>query len=419
MRSGAPKETKFYDVLGVPVDANEDQIKKAYRKMAVKYHPDKNPGNSTAVEKFKEVSAAYEVLSDPDKKSTYDRFGEEGLQGGGFHASSAQSIFEQFFSMGGDPFGRSKGGRGKQKGEDITFNLGVTLKDLYNGKTSKLRVSRNAVCSQCSGRGSLKEGASQNCSTCKGQGIRIITQQIGPMIQQMQTVCNDCKGKGSVIKDKDKCPHCGGNKVIPEEKQIEVHIDRGMQQGQRINFYGEGEQEPGIEAGDIIVILKEKKDDKNPDIFKRQENDLHYQHKITLLEALTGFKFYIKHLDDRHLLVSSEPGTIIKPGDIKVIENEGMPIHKQSYKGRLLIHFEIEFPKPEQLDEPKKTKLKEILPKPAALKTPQGDIDEVTTSEYQPNARRSSGRRDEMETDDDDDEGRPRATQAQCMHCIM
>jgi len=208
--------------------------------------------------------------------------------------------------------------------------------------------------------------------------------------------------------------------VIPEEKQIEVHIDRGMQQGQKINFYGEGEQEPGIEPGDIIVILKEKKDDKNLDIFKRKDNDLVYQHKITLLEALTGFKFYIKHLDDRNLLVSSEPGSIIKPGDIKVIENEGMPIHKQSYKGNLLVQFDVEFPRSEQIDEPKRAKLKEILPKPAPLKAPtSGEVDEVTTIDYHPSAGRRGGRRpDEMETDEDEDGDRPR-TQAQCMHCIM
>eukprot|EP01103_Thecamoeba_quadrilineata_P019039 TRINITY_DN7553_c0_g1_i1.p1 TRINITY_DN7553_c0_g1~~TRINITY_DN7553_c0_g1_i1.p1 ORF type:complete len:420 (-),score=66.47 TRINITY_DN7553_c0_g1_i1:70-1329(-) len=414
------RHTEYYERLGLTPEASVDDVKKAYRRLAVKFHPDKNP-DPQAQDKFKEISAAYEVLSDPEKKSTYDRYGEEGLQGGGFHASSAQSIFEQFFNMGGDPFGRGGKGRGKQKGEDITFNLGVTLRDLYNGKTSKLRVSRNAVCPQCSGKGSMKEGASQNCSTCKGQGVRIITQQIGPMIQQMQTVCNDCKGKGSVIKEKDRCPHCGGNKVIPEEKQIEVHIDRGMQQGQRVTFYGEGEQEPGVEPGDIIVILKEKRDDKNPDVFKRKDNDLIYQHKITLLEALTGFKFYIKHLDDRNLLVTSEPGSIIKPGDIKVVEGEGMPIHKQSYKGNLLIQFDVEFPKPEQIDEPKRAKLKEVLPKPAALKVPtSGEVDEVMTTDYQPSAgRRGQRRPDEMETDEDEDDGRPGRTQAQCMHCIM
>lgn len=405
-----PKHTEYYKRLGVEPDASADDIRKAYRKLAVKYHPDKNP-DPKAQEKFKEISSAYEVLSDPQKKETYDQFGEEGLQGGGFNPSSASSIFEQFF--GG-------GGRGKQKpnkGEDIKFQLGVTLKDLYNGKTTKLKVTRNILCQGCNGRGSNKDGAVQTCSTCKGQGIRIITQQMGMMIQQMQTVCNDCKGKGQTIKEKDRCQRCSGNKVVPEEKQIEVHIDKGMQTGQKINFYGEGEQEPGIEPGDIVIILKEKQDPRNPEPFKRQGDDLIYEHKITLYESLTGFKFHLKHLDDRYLHVSSEEGTITKPGDVKVVMHEGMPIHKQSYKGNLLIRFDVIFPLPEQLDEPKKAKLKEILPKPSLPKIPADAlVDDVEAVEYVNHGRKSRGGRDEME--DDDDEERPR-TQAQCMHCIM
>jgi len=405
-----PKHTEYYKRLGVEPDASADDIRKAYRKLAVKYHPDKNP-DPKAQEKFKEISSAYEVLSDPQKKETYDQFGEEGLQGGGFNPSSASSIFEQFF--GGS-------GRGKQKpnkGEDIKFQLGVTLKDLYNGKTTKLKVTRNILCQGCNGRGSNKDGAVQTCSTCKGQGIRIITQQMGMMIQQMQTVCNDCKGKGQTIKEKDRCQRCSGNKVVPEEKQIEVHIDKGMQTGQKINFYGEGEQEPGIEPGDIVIILKEKQDPRNPEPFKRQGDDLVYEHKITLYESLTGYKFHLKHLDDRYLHVSSEEGTITKPGDVKVVMHEGMPIHKQSYKGNLLIRFDVIFPLPDQLDEPKKAKLKEILPKPSLPKIPADAlVDDVEAVEYVNHGRKSRGGRDEM--DDDDDEERPR-TQAQCMHCIM
>jgi DnaJ-class molecular chaperone len=241
---------------------------------------------------------------------------------------------------------------------------------------------------------------------------------MGIMIQQMQTVCQDCKGKGQTIREKDRCQRCGGNKVIPEEKQLEVHIDKGMQTGQKLTFYGEGEQEPGIEAGDIVVILKEKRDDRNLELFKRQDNDLVYEHKITLVVALTGFKFYIKHLDERYLLVTSELNSITKPGDIKVVSHEGMPIHKQSYKGDLLIRFDVVFPLPDQLDDPKRAKLKEILPKPTPTNLPPNAecvIDEVEATDYVPNSRRT--RRDE-DMDDDDDE-RPRGTQAQCMHCIM
>jgi len=240
---------------------------------------------------------------------------------------------------------------------------------------------------------------------------------MGMMIQQMQAVCNDCKGKGQIIKDKDRCQRCGGNKLLPEDKQIEVHIDKGMQTGQKINFYGEGEQEPGIEPGDIIVILKEKRDDRNPDPFKRQGDDLVYEHKITLVEALTGYKFYLKHLDDRYLHISSEDNVVTKPGDVKVVMHEGMPIHKQSYKGNLLIRFDVIFPLPEHLDDPKRAKLKEILPKPPVSKVPaDAVVDDVEAVEYVPNGRRSRNVPDEMDEDDDE---RPRGTQAQCMHCIM
>jgi DnaJ family protein A protein 2 len=405
------QHTEFYERLGVAPDASAEDIKRAYKKLAVKYHPDKNP-DPKAQEKFKEVSSAYEVLSDAEKRSIYDKYGEEGLQGGG--ASSASSIFEQFFGM--DPTGR--GGKAKkQKVDDIGFQLGVTLRDLYNGKTTKLKVTRNIICKTCSGRGCNKDGAVQSCSTCNGQGIRIIRQQMGMMIQQMQTVCNDCKGKGQTIKEKDRCKGCSGNKVVGEEKQIEVHIDKGMQSGQRISFYGEGEQEPGLEPGDILVVLKEKRDDKNPEPFQRQGDDLIYEHQITLVEALTGYQFHIKHLDDRYLHVSSELNTITKPGDVKVIMHEGMPIHKQSYKGNLLVKFDVIFPIPDQLDDSKKNKLKEILPKPAVVKIPADAlVDDVEAIEYVPNARKSRAQDDE----DDDDDERPRGgTQAQCMHCIM
>jgi len=289
------------------------------------------------------------------------------------------------------------------------------LKDLYNGKTTKLKVTRNVVCKGCNGRGSNKEGAVQTCGACKGQGIRIISQQMGMMIQQIQTHCNECKGKGQIIKDKDRCQKCSGAKVVPEEKQIEVHIDRGMQSGQRINFYGEGEQEPGLEPGDIVIVLKEKTDDKT-EPFKRHNDDLIYEHKITLVEALTGYNIILKHLDDRYLHISSDKHTIIKPGDIKVVKNEGMPIHKQSFKGDLLIHFDVIFPLPEQLDEPKRAKLKEILPKPPVVKVPNdAEVDEVEAVEYTPNERRES----HYANTDEEEDGPRGGTQAQCMHCIM
>jgi DnaJ family protein A protein 2 len=238
---------------------------------------------------------------------------------------------------------------------------------------------------------------------------------MGMMIQRMQAVCNDCKGKGQTIKEKDRCQSCAGNKIVPQEKQLDVHISKGMRDGQKINFYGEGEQAPGIESGDVTIILKEKRDEKNPDLFIRKGDDLIYEHKITLIEALTGYKFHLKHLDDRFLHISSEVNTITKPGDVKVIMHEGMPIHKQSYKGNLLIKFDVIFPLPEQLDEPKKNLVKQILPKPAVEKIPADAlVDDVEAIEFVPNSR-SRYAHDEME--DDEDNERPRQTQ--CMSCIM
>jgi DnaJ family protein A protein 2 len=165
-------------------------------------------------------------------------------------------------------------------------------------------------------------------------------------------------------------------------------------------------------------VLKEKRDERNPEPFKRKGDDLIYEHKITLVEALTGYKFHLKHLDERYLHISSEDNVITKPGDIKVVMHEGMPIHKQSYKGNLLIRFDVIFPLPEQLDEPKRAKLKELLPKPSLVKIPaDAVVDDVEAVEYVPNARKTrSNMSDDM---DDEEDERPRGTQAQCMHCIM
>lgn len=167
-KGGHVDNEKFYKALGVEKTASADDIKKAFRKLALQYHPDKNP-SAEAAEKFKEISAAYEVLSDPQKRETYDQFGEEGLQGQGFHASNAEDIFAQFF---GGAFGGG-GRRGPRKGEDINYQLAVTLKELYTGKTSKIKVTRNVLCQGCNGKGSSKEGVVKKCDTCNGQGIRM------------------------------------------------------------------------------------------------------------------------------------------------------------------------------------------------------------------------------------------------------
>jgi len=251
--------------------------------------------------------------------------------------------------------------RGPRKGDDIVHEIQCTLEDLYKGKTTKLAVTRSVICSKCEGSGTKDAGLpSGKCKTCDGRGIRLIVKQLGPgMIQQMQTVCNDCGGKGEVIKEEDKCKNCKGKKVIKEKKILQVYVDKGMKHGQKVVFSGEADEAPGVEAGDIIFVISEKKHD----LFKRNGNDLLIEYKLTLVEALCGFSFTIKHLDDRELLIKSEKGDIVKPDDVRLIENEGMPQHKRPFeKGNLYIHFTIEFPKAGSLTPQQMKQLEDILP---------------------------------------------------------
>lgn len=407
------KETEFYDRLEIPPTANVNDIKKAYRKMAVKYHPDKNPNNPSAAEKFKEISEAYEVLSDEKKREMYDRYGKESLKEGGF--SSAEDIFAQFF--GGSPFSSMFGGggqRGPRKTEDIVHELGVSLEDLYKGKTTKLAVTRNVVCSKCSGSGA-KEGVSAGkCKTCDGRGVRVIVKQIGPgMIQQMQTVCGDCGGKGEQIKEEDKCLNCKGKKVVREKKVLQVYVDPGMKHGQKVVFSGEADESPGMEPGDIIFVLVEKKHD----VFKRNGNDLIMEYTVQLVEALCGVSFVIKHLDDRQLFVKTDRGDVLTPGEVRVIPNEGMPQHKKPFqKGNLYIHINVEFPKPGTLKDKQLQQLESLLP---ARKTPPrltDDMEQVTLGKLsQSEQQRSTQKeRDRREAYDDDEEEGPQGSRVQC-----
>ncbi|MCL7034259.1 hypothetical protein MKW94_009590 [Papaver nudicaule] len=241
----APKKsdnTKYYEVLGVSKNATSDELKKAYKKAAIKNHPDKG-GDP---EKFKEVAQAYEVLNDPEKRDIYDQYGEdalkEGMGGGGGGGHNPFDIFESFFGGGGG-FGGGGSRRSRQKqGEDVVHTLKVSLEDLYNGTEKKLSLSRNALCSKCNGKGS-KSGASSKCAGCQGQGMKISMRQIGPgMIQQMQHVCQECRGTGEIINEKDKCQQCKGSKVTKEKKVLEVHVEKGMQNGQKIVFEGQADE---------------------------------------------------------------------------------------------------------------------------------------------------------------------------------
>lgn len=392
------KETKFYDLLEVSPDASDADLKKAYRKKALRLHPDKG-GDP---ELFKEVTHAYEVLSDSQKRSIYDTRGEAALsESGGMGGMDPHDLFSQLFGGGGGFFGGGPSRQqGPRKGKDLVHRVGVTLEDLYKGKTTKLALTRHIICSKCNGKGG-KEGAVKTCHGCNGRGVKLLVRQMGPMLQQIQQACGDCDGSGQIINPKDRCKTCNGKKVVSERKMLDVHIDKGMKGGQTITFSGESDQAPDMTPGDVVIVIDEKPHER----FKRQENDLLHEVSIDLLTALGGGQFTIKHLDDRMLLVTIKPGEIIKPGQDKVIRGQGMPSQRHHEPGDMYIRIDIKFP--DFIDPTSIPHLEAALPPRNAIqKIPKSvAVDEVELEEMDARQRKKAERLDEAM---DEDEAEPR-----------
>jgi DnaJ family protein A protein 2 len=340
--------------------------------MAMKYHPDRNP---EAGDKFKEISAAYEILSDPEKRELYDKYGEEGLNSG-----MGQGFEDDIFSLFGFPFssGRSSKNKKKKKGKDIMLAFSVTLEDLYLGKQTKFKLDKAIICPQCQGKGSEKLDSLIKCPECKGHGITIVMRHLGfGMVQQLQQPCEECDGEGEIIRETDRCKTCNGHKATKDSKFLQLFIDKGMHNNQKIVFSGEGDQLPGIEPGDIIFVLQQKEHA----IFSRDGDDLHMEKKLKLSEALCGFCFLLTHLDGRFLLIKSNENEIIKPGDVKYINGEGMPQYKNPFeKGRLIIKFDVEFPEPGFLTSEAQKILLQVLPTESPIKELPKDVEEVLLS---------------------------------------
>jgi len=395
------RDTKLYDLLGLSRDASEGDIKKQYRKLAMQYHPDKNLGNDDAAEKFKDIGRAYEVLSNPEKREIYDRYGEEGLKDNGGPGYSAEDIFSHIFGagvFGGG--GRSSSGRNVRKGEDMVHPLKVSLEDLYKGKTTKLALQRHVVCDDCKGKGAKSAHAIKKCDQCQGRGVKIIHVQIAPdMVHRLQQTCPACKGEGELVRDKDKCQKCMGGKIVQEKKVLEVFIDKGMRHGQRVVFTGEGDQLPDVVPGNVVVLLQQKEHDR----FKRDGDDLLMEHTLTLVEALCGFEFFIPQLDGRVLKVKSTQGEIITPGDIKCIYGEGMPVYKAPYeKGRLIIKFTIQFPKTVSVEAAKS--LEKAFQRPKAKGPPEGELEEVELAKFEANDRQRNDRHHHEAYEEEDED---------------
>jgi len=247
---------------------------------------------------------------------------------------SPEDLFSHFFGGGGG----GRGGRpsGPRRGKDVAHGLKVTLEDLYKGKTTKLALQKNIICEKCEGKGG-KEGAVKTCTTCNGQGYRVMLRQMGPMMQQIQQPCGDCRGEGEIINAKDKCKQCNGRKVTQVRKVLEVHIDRGMKDGRKIVFNGEGDQAPGTIPGDVVIVLEQREHER----FKRTGDDLYYNAKIDLVTALAGGKIQIPHLDDRILVVDILPGEVIKPGMFFIILSNGKKMLQNRNRSPYLVRFSL------------------------------------------------------------------------------
>lgn len=340
----------YYQILGVERTASEDEIKRAYKKIAIKYHPDRNPGDKEAEEKFKQAAEAYDVLRDPEKRSRYDQFGKAGVNGGagGFGGFNGQGMnMDDIFSMFGDIFGGRHGFGGfnsaenqtrQYRGSDLRLKVKVNLNDVMNGVTKKFKVRKDIICDECKGSGCEKGTSPETCSTCNGRGYVIRTQRSIFGMMQTQQPCPTCNGEGTIIKH--KCHKCHGEGVVSGEEIIEAKIPAGVADGMMVNVPGKGNaaKHNGI-PGDIQILIEEEPSK----IFIRDENDLIYNLLLTVPQAVLGDDIEIPTVDGK-VKIKIVPGT--QPGKVLRLRGKGIPaIQGYGYgKGDLVINISVYIP---------------------------------------------------------------------------
>lgn len=351
----------YYDVLGVPKTASEEEIKKAYRKKALQYHPDKNPGDKAAEEKFKEAAEAYEVLSDPEKRKRYDQFGHEGVNGasgGGFSGGgfTMEDIFSQFGDIFGGHFGSNFGfgdfggssSRGSQRvnrGTNLRVRVKLTLAEIAKGTEKKIKVRKHVACTQCHGTGAEGGNAYATCNTCHGTGTvtRVTSTILGRM--QRQSVCPDCEGEGKIITK--KCPNCNGEGIVQQEEIITIQIPAGVAEGMQLTLSGKGNAaRRGGVNGDLIVLIEEEP---HPELI-RDGNNLIYNLLLSFPTAALGGTVEIPTIDGR-AKVKIDPGT--QPGKVLRLRGKGLPSVNQYGNGDLLVNISVYVPESLTLEERK------------------------------------------------------------------
>lgn len=343
----------YYEVLGVGKNATEDEIKKAYRKLAIKYHPDRNPDDAKAEEKFKEAAEAYDVLHDPQKRQAYDQFGFDGPAGAGGFGGGGGFSMDDIFSMFGDVFGGRGGGFGgfggfgggrrqttRHRGSDLRLKVRLTLQEVATGVTKKFKVRKDIECSHCHGSGAEAGSGTETCPHCHGSGVEIRRQQSIFGEVQTQTTCHVCNGEGTVIKN--KCHECGGTGVVKGEEVVEIKIPAGVAEGMVVNVPGKGNagQHNGI-PGDIQVLIEEEPND----TFVRDGNNVIYNLLLDFPTATLGGSVDIPTIDGKSVRIKIEPGT--QPGKTLRLRGKGLP-EVQGYgygMGDLVVNISVYVPK--------------------------------------------------------------------------